>query len=111
MNVLENLKSLVNYYMSSKGVGHTYTLLKGIENDDRQLAVMGITGLMVSKNIIKKENIIPTSFETFQNDLQGMHIPLVIDNSALLKILLLSIGEIESLQEKIENVKAAVEGK
>lgn len=111
MEIKEILFNIVNYFIYTRGAGHTEAVLNGVENtedcfmmvsDDRQ------TKDLLRKSVKLSGKIIDFShFET--NKLRGFRKPLVFDNFVLTIIFSRSLNRIQELEKENRQLKSKIE--
>jgi hypothetical protein len=101
MNIKQNLESLYRYYFSTRGVGHTYTMLNGVVSNPKVKVVTA--NVAHAKTLgLKREQVI-----TLDNldRLRGNNCPLVFDNYTLMCLLNDTLCEINRLEKEKEEYK------
>jgi hypothetical protein len=101
MNIKQNLESLYRYYFSTRGVGHTYTMLNGVVSNPKVKVVTA--NIAHAKTLgLKREQVI--TLDNLER-LRGTNCPLVFDNYTLMCLLNDAIGEINRLEKNKEEYK------
>lgn len=75
---------VVNYYRSTRGVGHTHLLRKGLDQAPRALLLAGTYGS--SQEITrgrKSITVVSVNDERFPERIRGARLPMAVDNFAL----------------------------
>ena len=91
------IDEIINYLNVNRGVGHTYTEIYGLKNNDNAIAIVGNSfhkGIMG----IPKNRVI-TINELIQ--LRGKRCPIIVDHYAMLKLFEEVTKNIETLYKKI----------
>jgi len=105
MDVLQKLKELSAYHVSTRQVGHTTAMLEGAKNTDGIIILAH--NMDFARQLAKQcPDAIPISWqEDGLLSLRGMRRPLLIDNAAIWSILSEAAKEIQSLQAEIMKLK------
>ncbi len=111
MKIQEKLLNLIEYYNTTRGVGHTELMIASpigesciiMSHNERmgkyiKEKIQSVT--LNHENATKNIKFISTS-----SNLRGMKLPLLIDNAALHTIFLESLSEIETLRQEITKLK------
>ena len=94
------LGHVIEYYNSTRGVGHTRVLFRGVGSEPT--LVMGSDRRIVDTLLRGKPNVIPLSWGSLSAQLYGRNIPLALDNSAVITILYECLTEIVRLEGVIK---------
>jgi len=94
MNIKQKLQTLTDYYNSTRGVGHTKTLLEGTNRV--KSTIIHANQLQIDKD--KGPNLKITLHNL--DKLRGRKDPIAIDNAALYSLFSESASEISHLEEK-----------
>ena len=79
--VPEELKEIYNYYLSTRGVGHTYSMMEGAKNTDCLVVCANKQQEReVGKQLLGKKT---TTLANIKQELRGIKKPLLIDHYAL----------------------------
>jgi len=76
------IDGLLYYYNKNIGVGHTYTMLNGVKNNDKEIIILGSTKEKIKHHVVRIKNAIPMSIQSPES-LLGYNHPLAIDNDAM----------------------------
>lgn len=103
MNILEKLKAIVQYYDSTRRVGHTKLMLDGVSNTEKYMVITqsDACGIDLQKRAQKK--IFTTSINS-PNLLRGANLPITFDNDVLQLLFAQAIEAIESCVDE-ETIK------
>jgi hypothetical protein len=101
MNIKEKLELLYRHLVFSRGVGHTYTMMNGVNGNDKARVVVPHMAvgqfLKINRNkLISLDDL---------DKLRGSNFPLAFDNTALIKLFGDALMEIRSLEAEIEMLK------
>jgi hypothetical protein len=102
-NYEPHLRTLLNYYQKTRRVGHTHTLLKGVESSPEAAILTHSDGRAVATLFPKGAYLIP-AMET--DNLIGMHRPLAVDNSGMLEILRMALITIGTLEQEVRDLRS-----
>ena len=102
MNIKKKLETIIQYYQSTRQVGHTTLMKKGTDNYDKPFFVL--TYSMVHGETMGFD---VTNTISYQNPdkLKGHTRPLVIDNAVIPEILGDALMRIEALEQENEKLK------
>lgn len=94
MNIKKTLKDINKYILTSRQVGHTESIIRGLENVDSFLFITNSVteGEMIKKRLPQAKVINVRDIE--KEGLKGYNIPIVFGNSSLLEIFYGALGEI-----------------
>ena len=106
MKIKKQLEGLLHYYMATRTVGHTTLLKKGTDNYDKPFCVLTHNiDAARSLGFSPKNTVSLLSLDR----LRGSSRPMVIDNGAMIEILVDALMRIEALEE--ENKKLVKQSK
>ena len=118
MKIENTLESIVAYYGITRQVGHTYTVLNGVINNDNPVTlILGNHGSRECfKSLLKGKSVDCVSYHSLYGPtLVGCKTPLVFDNCAMYQLCLDSLKRIEDLKKenkkleyKLESIKHIV---
>jgi hypothetical protein len=94
MNIQQTLETLIRYYVDNRANGYSTTLSNGMRHT---VATVLLLTSNVRKDIPKKSNVKNVSLRSLDR-LRGQRAPLMIDNDALLEILIAASKRIEELE-------------
>ncbi len=106
MDLLEKLRFIVKYYRSTRAVGHTETMLRGVQNVNR-VAVLVPTRRM-AEVLVRNPEAKLISWLTLES-LQGMNLPLILDHSTVEVLCKDAIEEIEGLKKENQELREKLE--
>jgi hypothetical protein len=97
-------RNLLMYLDSTRGVGHTTTMLQGAENTDCLVVGHNHDMYDILKTIMGgKKNIHFRSLSQVERDgLRGYRMPIVLDNAALYSLLSSLLFEMEKMRDENE---------
>lgn len=115
MNIKKVLKKYLDYYNSTTGVGHTITLLKSIkalknsEKFKKPILVFynQAQAKHHTKNFLDKGDVLISTLFS-DDDLRGLKLPLLFDNTALDMIFEFSFKKINELEEENKGLRCAI---
>lgn len=108
MNIKETLFSLIGYYVTTPGIGHTFVMLNGAAHTNATILVPTLRhSRQIAMDALVSRSDLNKKFVSLQNldRLRGLNNPLAIDNSALLSIFSQSLKRIEELEQEIQQLK------
>jgi hypothetical protein len=110
MSTKGKLKELLQYYLTTRQVGHTTTMLNGIKDD--KVLIMSLTSKDAKVICQRNDKALPISYDAFDYtfSLRGRRMPLLIDNSAMIVLLEDALREISRLEGRIEYLKSMRKG-
>lgn len=106
MKIEQTLEKLMHYYATTRGIGHTHAMIKGIESNikARVLVVSHQHAKSINQNFHTKASFI--SLQSIENgSLLGLKSPLVIDNFTLESICSRSCVRITELKTKLKKIQ------
>lgn len=109
MHIKKKLDEIRRYYIYNRQVGHTYTVLNGVINNDKPVILLTHTENMrrFFKPLLKKEDrIISLDHISGTGALMGYKYPMVIDNAAMIDLCcdaLRYIDELETENDQLRN--------
>lgn len=98
MSTKKILEELRNYYLSTRGVGHTTTVVSGANNTDS--LILFPTRASVRAAEFAHPGIKGVSITDLTEGLKGCNKPLVLDNSAVTDLLNAALTEINRLENR-----------
>lgn len=101
MNIKEKLEILYRYYMSTRGVGHSYTMLNGFNNNSNAKVIVRNS---VHGKVLGIDHRKTVSLNELEK-LYGMNNPIIFDNFAMMGLIGDALMEIRSLEAEIEILK------
>lgn len=103
MKIQKTLEELLQYYQTTRAVGHTYAMINGAKNTDNVLVL--VHSQKYASEI--KAKYPKAEFTGFLNleGLRGKRKPLLIDNGAMCAILQNALIEIRELQKQNKDLK------
>jgi len=99
MDILEKLDMLVNYYEKTRGVGHTTLMLEGTKS--KSCLIMAHTHEYACDLMQQSGGSSAVSWSDLSFLGIGHHLPLAIDNSAMIRICHDAAHEIAKLQAEV----------
>ena len=102
MEIKRVLLELTAYYLSSRQVGHTTLMKRGVSNYERKKLVL-VHNMSYGRDlgVPKNETITPNSLDR----LRGCDVPLAIDNGTLSEIFRTSLDAHCRLEEEKDKIK------
>jgi len=100
---LEKLIILYDYYLNTRGCGHTKLMIDGVKNYDREKILLAHK-ISYGKDLVNDIKCDIVSWNNL-NKLKGKRIPIAIDNGTMCLILEESIDLISNLKEEHEKLK------
>jgi hypothetical protein len=107
MDILSKLDILLCYYIATRAVGHTHTLIHGADEQTNGTVVLAVNMKYAEEIARQCYQATPVSWSGLER-LRGQRKPLVIDNSAMLCLLSEAVVEITNLRAVIKGF--SVEG-
>lgn len=93
-NIKEKLTFLAHYFIINRGVGHTKTMLEGVNNNPTAMVVVN------SRSAAKRLGIQNAVTLDDLGAMRGLNIPVVLDNHALFELLSDAAKHIEQLERE-----------
>lgn len=118
MNIKTVLNNLVYYYDKTRVVGHTSFIVSALNTTRNFIKnkVLLLThnkdfGTYLTKNYNLSSAVNNVSlYDVEKNNLDGYHLPLVVDNAALHTIFNSALTEINTLEQELRSTKAKLHG-
>ena len=103
MRIKNVLKAIANYLTTARAVGHTTTMIRGVQNVDHALVLVHSSRYRDTlKTQIPNATIVVVENASA---LAGFDLPLAVDNAALFEICRCAANEIERLESLVETLK------
>ena len=101
MKIKETLQNILNYYASTRRVGHTTAMIRGAQNVDNALVVT--SNLSASRALEHNYPHIKTTSIQSGQKLLGFNSPILFDNEALYVLFRDALKTIEDLENKLND--------
>jgi hypothetical protein len=108
--IFKLIKTILVYYNSNRGVGHTALMIRGLEHYDKK-ALIVVKNFNHMRRLEKKfPNHKIITLDRFNTDLLlGYDIPIIFDNAAIVELLERTYEHIKLLNQEL-NLKDPFEG-
>lgn len=102
---MDKIEILLEHYLSNRGAGHTTLMMHGVHSFKGPVVLITHTGEYGKRLAVGNRNIHIVPWSTLDYQLQGSRLPIAIDNSAMIAILVDASREISEAWRKARHVE------